>query len=176
MSQAKGLSEHLKEIAGGEALYCSVRADEHHVQARTWSGVNRWLNLPAAVLAGAAGTAIIADSTNETVVLLGGVAALVVAALTAASHVLAADQTSTQHKQAYDGFYALATRFEMFRDVTLELSRTDEQLTKELSGLIDKRDQLAAEVPETSRRARTAVKRKRPDDVERLELRGAPPK
>jgi len=160
MSEAE-LRAHLHRIADKTSTYCNRRADEHHLQARTWSSVNRWLTFPAAVLAGAAGTAIFADSTDETVVLIAGGIALLVAALTAASHVLAPDELANQHKKGFDGFAALGTRFEMFRDCTLELQRSNEQLTTELTDLLDKRDELAATVPETSMRARKKVGTKR---------------
>jgi hypothetical protein len=154
------LHKHLYGIADETATECHRRADEHHVQARTWSSVNRWLSLPAAVLAGIAGTAIIANSTDQTLVLIAGSISLLVAALTAASHVLAPDQLANQHKKGFDGFSSLATRFELFRDCALELQRSNEQLTTELTDLLDRRDKLAATVPETSMRARKIVRSK----------------
>jgi hypothetical protein len=151
------LHGHLYTIANKTSDYCNRRADEHHLQARTWSSVNRWLTLPAAVLAGAAGTALLTDSTNQTAVLIAGGVALIVAALTAASHALGPDALASQHKKGYDGFSSLGTRFEMFRDCTLEMNRSNEELTTELNDLLTTRDKLAATVPETSMRARKKV-------------------
>lgn len=151
------LRNHIYKIADEAKTYCDTRADEHYQQARTWSSINRKLTLPAAVLAGAAGTAIIADSSTEIVVLIAGAVALVVAALTAASHVLGANDLANQHKKGFDGFSALATRFQVFRECTLQLQRSNEELMTELSELLDKRNALAAALPETSMRARNKV-------------------
>jgi hypothetical protein len=123
--------------------------------------VHRWLALPAAVIAGAAGTAIIADSNNESLVLIAGLATLFVASLTAASGVLTPDEQANQHKRAFDGFSALRTRFLVFRDCTLWLQRSDDELTKALTELLTKRDELAAAVPEPPRWAQRKVKRDR---------------
>lgn len=161
------LRAQLRKLANSTSIGCDWRAAEHYQAARRWSSVHRWLALPAAVIAGAAGTAIIAESSNESLVLIAGLAALLVASLTAAAGVLTPDERANQHKKAFDGFSALRTRFLVFRDCTLWLQRTDEELTHELTELLNKRDELAAAVPEPPRWAQRKVKRertKRPQD------------
>ncbi len=155
------LHQQLRKLANNTSIGCDWRAEEHFQAARRWSSVHRWLALPAAVIAGIAGTAIIAESKDETLVLVAGILALVVAALTAASGVLIPDERASQHKKGFDGFSSLRTRFLVFRDVTLKLRRSDEDLQKELSALLDRRDELAAAVPETPMWARRKVARLR---------------
>jgi hypothetical protein len=113
------------------------------------------------VLAGIVGTAIIANSEDQTTVLVAGILTLVVAAMTAASGVLTPDEQANRHKKGFDGFSSLRTRFLVFRDCTLELQRSGEQLTDELRELLDKRDALASAVPETPRWARNRVEKQR---------------
>jgi hypothetical protein len=151
----------LRKLANNTSIGCDWRAAEHYQAARRWSSVHRWLALPAAVIAGAAGTAIIADSKNETLVLIAGLAGLLVAALTAANGVLRPNERATQHKNAYDGFSALRTRFLLFRDGELRLERSDEELAEALTELLNRRDELAAAVPEPPRWAQDKVARER---------------
>ena len=155
------LRARLGTLADSTSIGCDWRAAEHYQAARRWSSVHRWLALPAAVIAGAAGTAIIADSSNESLVLIAGLAALLVASLTAAAGVLTPDERANQHKKAFDGFSALRTRFLVFRDCTLWLEMTDEELTQALTELLNKRDELAAAVPEPPRWAQRKVRRER---------------
>jgi hypothetical protein len=165
------LRQDLYKLANSTSIGCDWRAAEHFQAARRWSSVHRWLALPAAVLAGIAGTAIIAESADETIVVIAGVVALIVAALTAASGVLAPDERANQHKKGFDGFSSLRTRFLVFRDCTIELPRSGEALTQELSALLDKRDELAAAVPETPRWAQNRVRRERTQGAARRRLR-----
>jgi len=153
--------EHLHKLANNTSIGCDWRAAEHYQAARRWSSVHRWLALPAAVLAGVAGTAIIADSTNEALVLVSGVIALMVAGLTAASGVLTPDARASEHKKGFDGFSSLRTRFLMYRDCTLLLEGSEQELADQLTGLLDRRDELAAVVPETPLWAQRKVRRQR---------------
>jgi hypothetical protein len=155
------LREALRKLADNTSIGCGWRAAEHYQAARRWSSVHRWLSLPAAVIAGAAGTAIIANTSDQTLVLIAGLAGLLVAGLTAASGVLTPDERANQHKKAYDGFSALLTRFRVFRDATLRSQRSDEELTQTLTKLLDQRDELAAVAPEPPLWAQRKVVRAR---------------
>lgn len=160
MSAAE-IRNSLRSLANNTSIGCDWRAAEHYQAARKWSSVHRWLALPAAVIAGATGAAIIAESKDQALILIAGLAGLLVAALTAANGVLSPDERAAQHKKAYDGFSALRTRFLVFRDCTLLLERSDEELTQALTELLNRRDELAGAVPEPPRWAQRKVARER---------------
>lgn len=157
----KELYDSLHKLANSTSIGCDWRAEEHYQAARRWSSVHRWLTLPAAVIGGVAGTAIIADSTAETLVLVAGLVAILVAALTAANGVLTPEERASQHKKGYDGFSSKRTQFLVFRDCTLRLGKAPEILEAELKELLSKRDDLASAVPEPPMWARKKARRVR---------------
>lgn len=126
--------------------------------ADTWKRVNLGLGIPAAILSGVAGYSILTELSY----LLGGILALIVAALTSLMTFLNPNQKSNTHLNSGNNYLALRNKSRIFRNLIIKTEENTKELFKQLQELSTERDRLNKNSPQFSwanfRRARAGIK------------------
>jgi hypothetical protein len=126
-----------------DALYSSRG---HFGAAKRWSRLHFWLGLPAAVGAAIAGAAALNDKAA-----LSAVVAMAVTAMTATLTFLNPSDKANTHHSAGTRFNALRNSARRFREVTMLLGHTPDELAEMLAVIAKDRDSLNDSSPQIPR-------------------------
>jgi hypothetical protein len=128
----------------------------HFEAASTWRHCNYWLGVPSAIGAGVAGVAAF-----NNLVLVSGIVAIFVAALTSVSTFLDPSARANEHRVSGTSFLALKNQARILR--TIDLKSDDAKVTQQFRELAERRDTLNSESPEIPpmayRRAKAGIER-----------------
>ena len=128
----------------------------HFEAAATWRRCNYWLGVPSAIGAGAAGVAAFND-----LVLISGIVAVFVAALTSVSTFLDPSARANAHRVSGASFLALKNQARILR--TIDLKSGDATVTQRFRELAERRDTLNSDCPEIPtmayKRAKAGIER-----------------
>jgi len=140
-------AERLEE----DALYSSK---SHFNAEDTWVRRNYWLGVPATVLSGVAGAALIKSHPD-----IASAFALVASLLTGLMTFLKPNERATMHRAAAGQFLALRNDARFFREI--ELLQTDhlDTLSETLKALSATRNELNQKSPSIPRRAFVAARK-----------------
>jgi hypothetical protein len=124
-------------------------AKRHFIAASYWRKVHLAIGIPATILAGCASVASFSQQHNT----LAGVAAIVVAALTALITFLNPNESAKGHLDAGNRYLTLRNRARIFYEIDSSMESTDEDLVNQLKELTSERDALNQNSPITPKRA-----------------------
>jgi len=138
--------EPIEKLAIQTMQFADARSKKHESYARMYAFWNFFLGLPAAILAAISGIAAFAENTT-----LAGIAAFVVAGLTATITFLNPAEKAKVHGQAQREYNQIATRIQnrLPRWDDPDLSKEERAwLDKEVAGLAEQRAQLVGSSPD----------------------------
>lgn len=127
----------------------------HYNASASWSKINLWLGLPAAILAAVAGGTSAAEGPQIIITIVAFLSTIFISCLT----FLKPSERSDSHKTAGHSYQALRNKTRMFREVGLNSITDDAGILKSLCSLSERRDELNSTMPSIPRKAYEKAKK-----------------